>query len=56
MAKKKVKKAKIDCSPLFQRGDKFVIVNKNYDPNLMPIEAKRLKDKQVYGFDEDELE
>lgn len=42
--------------PLFRKGDKFVIVGRNSDKNLMPIEAKSLRDGWIYFFNEDELE
>jgi len=51
-----MKKAKFGCEPLYREGDKFRVVKKNKDPNLMPIEALHLRTKQVYGFEEDELE
>jgi hypothetical protein len=48
--------AKEDYSPLYKKGDKFRIVKINKDSNLTQIEAMRLKDKNVYGFDKNELE
>lgn len=41
--------------PLFLKGDKFKIIQLNEDYNLKPIEAMRLKDKKIYGFEEGEL-
>lgn len=49
-------RTKIEYKPLFRKGDKFKIIKINDDPNLMPIEAIRLKDRQIYGFEEGELE
>lgn len=49
-------RAKIEVKPLFRKGDKFRIIKINDDPNLMPIEAVRLKDGEIYGFEEGELE
>jgi len=49
-------KAKKDFIPLYRKGDKFKIIKKNKETELMPIEAMRLKDGQVYGFEEGELE
>lgn len=48
--------SKIDCEPLFRKGDKFIIMNINTNPNLMEIEAMKLKSKRIYGFNEGELE
>ena len=48
--------AKDSCEPLYRRGDRFIITKRNADIRLMPIEAMRLKDKQIYGFEEEELE
>jgi len=52
----KIMKTKEDFDPLYRKGDLFKIVKINDDPNLVKIEAMRLKDGQVYGFDESELE
>lgn len=48
-------KAKEDFRPLYQKGDVFVIIRRNNDEWLMPIEAKRLKDGNIYGFFEEEI-
>ena len=48
--------AKEDCMPLFRKGDRFVIIKRNSNPQLMPLEAMKLKDHRVYGFYEGELE
>ena len=50
-----VLKTKEDFKPLFRKGDLFRIVKINEDENLMPIEAIRLKDREVYGFEVGEL-
>lgn len=42
--------AKEDCMPLFRKGDKFAIVKRNSNLQLMPIEAMRIKNKKIYGF------
>lgn len=49
-------KAKEDHYPLFRKGDKFKIIKLNKNPDLLPIEARRLKDGEVYGFYEGDLE
>jgi hypothetical protein len=49
-------RAKADFHPLYRRGDAFKIVKINSDPDRMPIEALHLWSKQVYGFEEGELE
>jgi len=49
-------KAKESFSPLYRKGDIFIIIKRNTDKNLTPIEARRLKDGNVYGFREGELE
>jgi hypothetical protein len=49
-------KSKIDFKPLFYKGDKFIIIKRNTDVGLYPIIALRIKDKNIYGFEEDELE
>lgn len=51
-----IRKATETFSPLYNKGDKFKIMKINEDPNLVPIEAGRIKDKAVYGFEEWELE
>ena len=48
--------AREGCEPLFREGDKFIIVRRETDSDLTPIIAMRLKDKQVYGFNEGELQ
>jgi len=53
---RKIYKVKETLTPLFVKGDLFIITKRNKEPNLMPIEAKRLKDGEIYGFDENELE
>ena len=52
----KLKIAKEDFYPLYRKGDKFVIVKRNTDENLAPVEAKHLKSKEIYGFCEEEFE
>lgn len=52
---KQIFEAKEDYFPLYRKGDKFIIVKINKNPDLMPIEALRLKNKKIYGFEEDEL-
>lgn len=47
---------KHDLAPLYREGDSFEIVKRNEDPDLMPIEARKLRGGQVYGFEERELE
>jgi len=54
--KPKLKKSKEDLPPLYFKGDLFRIVKRNYDERLMPLEAMRLRDKNIYSFEEDELE
>jgi hypothetical protein len=49
-------KTKIDFQPLFRKGDRFTLVKKNNNPDLMPIEARSIKDGWIFGFEEDELE
>ena len=49
-------RAKEGCEPLYRKNDIFVIVKRNSEDGIAPIEAMRLKDKKIYGFDEDELE
>lgn len=51
----KVKSAREGFEPLYKRGDKFIIVKLNSDPNLTPIEAKHLRSGRIYGFNEGEL-
>ena len=48
--------SKITFEPLFKKGDKFIIVNRNTDENLMPVEALKIKSKRIYGFEINELE
>ena len=52
---KKKFKAKEDYFPLYRKGDEFIIVKVNKDPDLMPIEAMRLKNKAIYGFEKEEI-
>lgn len=54
--KDKILRVKEDFEPLYHKGDLFKIVQINNDPDLMDIEAMRLKDGQIYGFSKDELE
>ena len=49
-------KVKETFEPLYKKGDKFKIVKRNKEEGLMPIEAKRIKDGEIYGFEIDELE
>jgi hypothetical protein len=52
----RIYKTKEDFLPLFRKGDRFKILKLNEDINLMPIEALRLKDGKIYGFEENEFE
>ena len=52
----KMVKAKETFEPLYKKGDKFKIIKRNKEDGLMPIEAMRIKDKEIYGFEENELE
>jgi hypothetical protein len=56
MKKYELYKAKEGSYPLFKKGDLFVIVKRNTDENRTPIEAQRLIDNEIYGFNEGELE
>jgi len=49
-------KAKDTFKPLYFKGDKFKIIKRNTEEGVAPIEAMRLKDKEIYGFEEGELE
>lgn len=51
----KILTSNITFEPLFFKGDKFRIVKRNTDPDLMPIEAVKLSSKNIYGFNEGEL-
>ena len=51
----KIQKVKHSTHPLYHQGDLFRVVRNNSDTNRMPIEAERLKDGCVYGFEEGEL-
>ena len=51
-----IKKVNHDFESLYRKGDKFKIIRLNKDEDLMPIEAMRLKNRQIYGFEENELE
>lgn len=53
---KEIVKAKEDYHPLYRKGDKFKIIKINKNPELMPIESMRIKDGEIYGFFDDELE
>lgn len=55
MKQGQIKKAKENFMPLYMKGDKFKIIKINKDINLMSIEAMRLKNHKIYGFDEGEL-
>ena len=53
----KIYKSLIECQPLFRKGDRFVIIKENNNPDLMDIEAQELKWKRrIFGFDKGELE
>lgn len=56
MKKGDIVKVKEGEPPLYLKGDKFKILRINENPDLMPIVAMRFKDKELYGFEEDELE
>jgi hypothetical protein len=49
-------KAKADFDTLYRKGDIFVIVERNRDERLLPIGAMKLRDNEVYYFEENELE
>ena len=51
-----IKKTKDEFFPLYKEGDSFKIVQLNTNVNLVPIEAVRLKDGMIYGFEDGELE
>ena len=51
----KAQKVQHSTHPLYHKGDKFVIIRTNSDIHRMPIEARRLKDGCIYGFEEGEL-
>jgi len=53
--KMKTKTINHSTHPLYHQGDKFVIIRTNSDINRMPIEARRLSDGCIYGFEEGEL-
>ncbi len=55
MKQGQIKQAKENFSPLYFKGDKFKIIKINNDINLMSIEAMRLKNRKIYGFEVDEL-
>lgn len=50
-----IKKVKYDFYPLYKEGDLFRITKLNREDDLLPIEAMRLKDKNIYGFEAGEL-
>ena len=54
--KQKISYAKESFEPLFRKGDKFIIVRRNNNPQLMPVEARHLYTREVFGFEEGELE
>jgi len=56
MKKGDIMKVKEGEPPLYLKRDKFKILKINENPDLMPIVAMRLKDKETFGFEEDELE
>jgi len=56
MKKGQIRQVKENFMPLYMKGDKFKIIKINKDINLMPIEAMRLKNRKIYGFEEGELE
>lgn len=47
--------AKEEFYPLYRKGDSFIILERRTDVRLVPIKALRLKDKQIYYFNEGEL-
>lgn len=49
-------KAKEDFYPLYGKGDEFIILDRTTDERLLPIAAKRIKDGEVYYFNDGELE
>lgn len=49
-------KVKETIKGLYRKGDIFEIVKINDDPDLMTIEAMRLKDGETYGFEEEDTE
>ena len=49
-------RVKADFYPLYRKGDIFVIVERNRDERLLPIGAMRLNDREIYYFEEGELE
>ena len=51
----RIYKAKETFEPLYYKGDKFIIVKRNTDENLMPVEAKHLRSGRIYGFEVGEL-
>ena len=50
-----IKIAKETFPPLYSKGDKFKILDVTSDKDMLPILAKRLKNKKVYGFEYGEL-
>ena len=51
----KILRAKESFEPLWRKGDEFVIVKRNTNPDLTEIEAKKLRSGRIYGFSEGEL-
>jgi len=49
-------KPKESFYPLYNKKDFFKVIKINTEEGRMPIEAMKLKDKKIYGFDEGELE
>ena len=51
-----IMKVKETFESLYKKGDEFKIIKRTTESGLMPICAMRLKDKQIYWFQEDEFE
>ena len=54
--KGEIVKARENFLPLYLEGDLFKIIKINKDKRLMPLEARRIKNGKIYGFDEEEFE
>jgi predicted nucleic acid-binding protein len=48
--------AKETFDKLYRKGDKFKILDIVNNVNLISIKAMRLKDREIYYFEEDELD
>ena len=48
--------AKETFDKLYRRGDKFRILDIVNNVNLVSIKAMRLKDREIYYFEEEELD